>query len=76
MTLYELTDDYLRLIELAESEDDPVAIMDTMDAIEGEIEDKADSYCAVIATLENDVSVVDAEIKRLQARKKTISNNV
>ena len=38
-TLYQLTDDYLTLLEMAEDPDmDEQALMDTMEGIEGEIE--------------------------------------
>lgn len=76
MNLFELTGEYLNLLELAEDPDtDPEVLADTMEGISGEIEDKADSYAYVINTINGDIDVVDAEIKRLQARKKTLSNN-
>lgn len=75
MTLYELTEDYLRLIEMAETEDDPVAIYDTMESIKGNLEDKIDSYVAVCARLDADEEMVRAEVKRLTATLNTISNN-
>lgn len=77
MTLYELTDNYKLLLELAEDPDtDPEALADTMDAIAGEIEDKADGYAIVIQALQDDVECIAAEAKRLQNRKKVIEGNI
>lgn len=51
-TLFELVGDYLRLYEMADDPDiDPQAFADTMEGIEGAIEDKADGYACVIAKL-------------------------
>lgn len=77
MTLYELTSDYLNLLELAEDPDiDEQAFMDTLEGIEGELEDKADNYAKVIRSLEADAAACDAEAKRLRAKKQTIENNI
>lgn len=44
-TIYELTEDYLRLLELAEDPDtDPEAFADTLEGLDGEIEIKAEGY--------------------------------
>ena len=53
----------------------PEALRDTMDAINGELEDKADGYAKVIRELEAEEAGLDAEIKRLQARKGAVSGN-
>ena len=74
-TLYELVGQYLELMEMAEEADDQV-FMDTLDGIEGEIEEKAENYAKVIRMLDSDVECIDKEIKRLQEKKKTIGNNV
>ena len=77
MTLYELTDDYRNLLEMAEDPDtDPEAFVDTLEGIEGAIEDKADGYAKVIRTLEGDAAACDAESKRLRNKKQTIENNI
>lgn len=76
-SLYELTDDYLALLEMAEDPDmDEQALMDTMEGIEGEIEIKAEGYAKVIRTLEGDAAACDAESKRLRNKKQTIENNI
>ena len=52
-TLYELTNDYLTLLDMAEDPDiDEQALIDTMEGIEGEIEIKADGYARVMKQLE------------------------
>ena len=77
MTLYELTEDYINLLEMAEDPDtDPEAFADTLEGIEGAIEDKADGYAKVIRTLEGDAAACDAESKRLRNKKIAIENNI
>lgn len=76
MTLYELTAQYKVLMELAEDpETDPDVLADTMESIGGEIEDKADSYATIIKTLRGNAEILDAEIKRLTARKAAMLKN-
>ena len=75
-TLYELKSEYIQLREMAGDPDiSPEALRDTMDAINGELEDKADGYAKVIRELEAEEAGLDAEIKRLQARKSAVSGN-
>lgn len=76
-SLYELTEDYMNLLELAEDPDiDEQAFADTLEGIEGALEDKADGYAKVIRTLEGDAAACDAESKRLRNKKQTIENNI
>lgn len=75
-TLYELKSEYIQLLEMAGDPDiSPEALRDTMEAINGELEDKADGYAKVIRELEAEEAGLDAEIKRLQARKSAVSGN-
>lgn len=75
-TLYELKSEYIQLRDMAGDPDiSPEALRDTMDAINGELEDKADGYARVIRELEAEEAGLDAEIKRLQARKSAVSGN-
>ena len=77
MTLYELTEDYMNLLELAEDPDiDEQAFTDTLEGIDGALEDKAEGYAKVIRTLEGDAAACDAEAKRLRNKKQTIENNL
>lgn len=75
-TLYELKSEYIQLRDMAGDPDiSPEALRDTMDAINGELEDKADGYAKVIRELEAEEAGLDAEIKRLQARKSAVSGS-
>lgn len=75
-TLYELTTELMVLLEMAEDADvDADTLADTMEAIEGEIEIKADGYAKVMKELDGRASILDAEIKRLKARKDAIKAN-
>lgn len=77
MTLYELTNDYQNLLEMAEDPDiDPVVLADTMEAIEGEIEIKADGYARIIRQMEADAAALKAEADRITNRRRVIENNI
>lgn len=77
MTLYELTADYENLLHLAEDPDtDPQILKDTMEAIEGEIEEKADGYAMVMKELEAQELALKMETDRLTNRRLAISNNI
>ena len=77
MTLYELTDDFRALLELAEDPDvDPEVLHDTMEGIEGAIEDKADGYAMVMKELEASELAIKNEVDRLNNRRLSISNNI
>jgi hypothetical protein len=81
--LYELTG-YLKELEkefdevdfkeLEDGDFDPQALRDTLEAVEGEFNEKAVAIIKFSENLSGDVSVIDAEIKRLQARKAAIQN--
>jgi hypothetical protein len=49
---------------------------DTIEGLEGEIEDKADGYAKVIAQLNADAVAIKAEEDRLYSRRKTIENRI
>ena len=74
-TLYEIAQDYLKLLEMAEEVDEEV-FKDTLEGIEGVLEVKADNYAKVITELENRAEGLDKESKRLAERKKVIENNI
>ena len=74
-SLYNLTTDYQQLLNLLyDGEVDQQTVMDTLDALEDAIEDKADGYAVIIKTIDADVDAIEAEIKRLQARKQALDN--
>ena len=74
-TLYELTGQYLALMEIAE-EADPDVLRDTLEGINGEFEDKADNCAKVIRNLEGNVEAIKAEIERLEKKKKGWENSI
>lgn len=76
-TLYELTDDYMRLLEMAEDPECDLEIFkDTLEGLDYEIEEKADGYAKVIQELMNRVVFLSSEIDRLTDRKKSIQENI
>lgn len=76
-TLYELTNDYLTLLDMAEDPDiDPQAFADTLEALGGELEMKADGYARVMKELEGRAAAMRFESKRLENGYKTIERNI
>lgn len=75
--LYEIGSNYLRVQDMAgDPEIDPQTLADTMEAIEGELEIKAENYAKVMKNLEGDIVAIKAEIDRLTSKKKAIENNI
>ena len=72
MNLYQLTENYLTVLEMAENGDD---LTDTLEALTDAIEDKAENTAKVIKQLEANADMVANEIKRLSERKTTAENN-
>lgn len=73
--LYELVGQYDVLMEmLYDPDNDEDCLLDTIEAIEGEIEVKAQNYCHIVSMMDSNAKALDDEIKRLQAKKKTIEN--
>lgn len=75
MKLYELTNDYNQVLELAEQLD-AATLKDTLDSINDAIDDKIENTAKVVHTLESNVEIIDNEIKRLNAKKSTMNNNI
>lgn len=79
MKLYELGAAALELqerLDNIENEDAKQCIEDTLEALNYSIEEKAENIVKVIKNYEGDVNSIDAEIKRLQAMKKSKANNI
>ena len=76
-TLYDLTGDWLDLYNMADDPDmDADVWFDTIEGLEGEIEDKADGYARVITQLNADMAAIKSEEDRLYSRRKTIENRI
>lgn len=75
--LYKLTNDYETVLNMIYDEDvDEEMILDTLEAIEGEIEDKADGYAKIIKELEAKRDARKAEAKRLTDSAKGFENRI
>lgn len=76
-TLYELTSDYLGLLELAGSDDpeDQEAFETTLEGLLACIDKKADSYATVLVEMGGRVDIITNEINRLTAIKKAIEDH-
>ena len=73
--LYELSNQMVGLQRLMEEDDlDPQVLEDTLDGLKGDIQVKAEGLLAYVGNLGSDVDAIDAAIKRLQGRKKTLVN--
>ena len=70
MKLYEITNNYQHLQALDGLEAHEIA--DTLEALEGDFQIKAQSIVAVRAGMDADIKAIDAEITRLQDRKKSL----
>ena len=73
MKLYELAAQYKELQTIDDMP--PEALADTLEALQGDIEAKAQAIVAVRSGMESDVVAIDAEIARLSTRKKQIQGN-
>ena len=75
--IYELTGQFIQLLEMLEDEEvNEQVIMDTLESVEYEIEDKADGCAKIIKALEADVEGIKKENDRLTSRKKTYENRI
>lgn len=71
MTLYELTAEYEALLAALENNEIPEeAINDTLDALAGDIKQKADSIACALKNLDAEISAITAEENRLASRRK------
>lgn len=71
MKLYELANDYLALMAAIDAEEIPEeAIADTVEAITGEIEDKADNIACILKNLDAEIGAIKAEEDRLKERRR------
>ncbi len=76
-TLFDITGKLLELYEMSDDPDvDPEVWQDTFEAVEGEFEDKADRYAALLAKLKNDGKGIKQMETRLYERRKAIENSI
>ena len=75
--IYDITSDWFRVQDMMEDPElDSQTLADTLEAIEGELEIKAENYAKVMKNLEGDIVAIKAEIDRLTAKKRAIENNI
>jgi len=75
MKLYEITEEIRELMDM-EDDIDKDTFKDTLEGLNLVLEDKADNYAKVIQMVDADIYMLDKEIKRLSAMKKTKTNRI
>lgn len=76
-TLYELQDEYLQLLEmLQDPEIDNQVVLDTLEGIDFELENKAENYAKIIKELEGNIEVIKIEQSRLSKKKSIMEANI
>lgn len=73
MNLYQLTGNYLHVLEMADQLDEET-LVHTLESINESIEQKAENTAKLIRSIEAESDVISVEIKRLQDLKKTKDN--
>ena len=73
-SLFNLTDSYLKVKRMEEEGADAETIIDTLNAIESAIEDKAENYHGFIRQLEGEIQTINTEQKRLVDLKRSKVN--
>lgn len=76
MNLYELTEQYQTILEMAREGAEDFDYGQMLEGMEGAISDKLDGYCKVIKTLEAEAEAVKTESLRLSQRKTVLENQV
>lgn len=75
MRLYEIANEYLELMRVIETEDIPEEyVTDTLEAIKGEIEIKADNIACILKNIQADIKAFKEEEDRLAERRKAKEN--
>jgi DNA polymerase II small subunit/DNA polymerase delta subunit B len=74
--LYEISTKYQELAALADAGDEDLAkaLSDTMEAIEGEFQEKSKALAMVTLNMDGDIDAISAQIARLTERKKMMVN--
>lgn len=75
-TLYEITAQTKQLMDWLIEEPEDVAINDTLESLQTELEDKAEDYCKVMKMIQGEVDMLDKEIERLNEKKKQRNNAI
>lgn len=74
--LFELSGEYMEVLSMLEDPDvSEDVVQDTLESIEGDIHDKMDAYCYIIAQLSSQEDLLMAEVVRLTKRAKSLERN-
>lgn len=77
MNLYEMTKEWENVFDMLDDPEVPDdAVFDTIEMIEADMDIKAENYAKMIRSLDDDVSKIDQEIKRLRERKVSMNNRI
>lgn len=75
--IFDLADDYLQILSMMDDPDlNPQTLRDTMEAVDGTLEDKFDNYVFVAKEMQADINTLEETIKELQARKNSKEANL
>ena len=75
--LYELTEEFSNLEAWFDDDDvDKETLLDTLEGVEGEYNDKIEGYCKVIKNFEAEAKALKEEADRLAKRSRTLNNKV
>jgi len=76
-TLYELKAEFAQVLDMMEDEDVEMdVIVDTLESISCEIEDKAVGYAKIIKMIEGETKTIKEEEERLAKRRKSMENKI
>ncbi len=75
MRLFDMTEQYQDLLDMLQEDTDNEQLQKMLEGLGGKIEEKAENVAKVIKSIEAHEDALDVEIKRLTARKKTLTNN-
>lgn len=74
-SLYEMTAQWQQIYEMLLDPEVPEdAVLDTLEGLEGVMDQKADNYGKLIRSLEENAAAVDDELRRLTERKRSLQN--
>lgn len=77
MKLYELSHSYKQVLDMMDSEEvDEEMLIDTLESIEGSIEEKLENIAKIIMVTNGDIEVFKAEEKRIATKRKSMENTV
>ena len=74
--IYEIVDELRDFMEAYEGLEDDQAYQDTLEALQGELDDKIEAWCKAEKNMEGERDAVKAEAERLTARYKALDTHI